>query len=410
MAKLPKKPQPGDIERMFEELVGAPMDEWEDPDAIPDIDPVSDLIDLFVETGATIAQPAILQPADLFLDTAGEDIRRRLFVTTGGDGEELCLRPEFTIPVCRDYLALGPAGRKEIFAYVGPVFRQRTGELGEFQQAGIERLGEQDRATADAETLRLALDSVELFGVVDPDVLIGDEGLFSALLDALELPPAVRRRLRALYGDRARLEAGMETLVSGAGADLVGHAGFLGAIAGTNPEAARAVVEDLLAIAGITAVGGRTAHEIAERFLQQAALKAEGGLTREKADTIRRFLAIEGTPADAMAAAERFQREMRVDIGEAIAGFRSRLEIMDALGVPTGGLTFSAAFGRNLDYYTGFVFEIRDPDRTDGKPVAGGGRYDGLLERLGAKGPVPAVGFSMWLDRLALEDLLEDRA
>jgi ATP phosphoribosyltransferase regulatory subunit len=291
---------------------------------------------------------------------------------------------------------------------VGHVFRQRPGETGEFQQAGVERLGDQDRRTADAETLKLALDAVELFGVIDPEVLIGDEGLFSAVLDALDLPLAVRRRLRSLYGDKARLEAGMESLVSRETGDIVGHAGFLGAIAGTNPEAARAVVEDLLAIAGITPVGGRTAHEIAERFLEQAALKAEGGLTREKADTIRRFLAIEGTPAAALAALERFSDEMKLDLSSALPAYADRLGAMEELGIPTENLTFSAAFGRNLDYYTGFVFEIRDPDRTDDKPVAGGGRYDGLLERLGARSMVPAVGFSMWLDRLALDNLLED--
>lgn len=410
MAKLPKKPAPGDLERMFEEFVGAPMDEWVDPDLVDEIDPVSDLIDHFVQAGAEMVSPPILQPAHVFLDTAGEDIRRRLFVTTGPDGEELCLRPDFTIPVALDYLASGPAGRKAALAYVGPVFRQRPGESGEFQQAGIERFGETDRPAADAAVLKLALDAVELFGVVEQEVLIGDEGLFTALTEALELPVAVRRRLRALFGDRAKLEAGMEALVARDGSDIVAHAGFLGALAGANPEAARAVVEDLLAIAGITAVGGRTAHEIAERFLAQAALRAEGGLTREKADVIRRFLAIEGGPDHALRELDRFQREMRVDIAEAVAVFRKRIDTLEDVGVGVAEFHFRSDFGRNLDYYTGFVFEIRDPDRADDKPVVGGGRYDGLAERLGAKAPVPAVGFSMWLDRLSLESLLEDMA
>lgn len=403
MAKLPKKPAPGDIERMFEDLVGAPMDEWPDPDAVHDFDPVSDLVDLFVEAGADLVSPPILQPADVFLDTAGEDIRRRLFVTTGADGEELCLRPDFTIPVSREYLASGATGRVAAMAYVGPVFRQRPGELGEFQQAGLERFGETDRPRADAETLKQALDALELFGIVDPVIRIGDEGLFTALLEALELPAAVRRRLRALYGDRAKLEAGMETLVGRDGGDLAAHAGFLGVLAGTNPEAARAVVEDLLAIAGITAVGGRSAHEIADRFLEQAALKAEGGLNREKADTIKRFLTISGNPSEAARDLDRFQREMRVDISAAVATFRARTKAMKALGIGLDDIAFAADFGRNLDYYTGLVFEIRDPDRTDDKPVVGGGRYDGLLERLGARAPVPAVGFSLWLDRIALD-------
>ncbi|MCW1840862.1 ATP phosphoribosyltransferase regulatory subunit [Prosthecomicrobium hirschii] len=402
MARTPKKPPaPGEITRMFEEMVGAPMDEWPDPDALPDEDPISELIDLFVAAEAEIVSPPILQPADVFLDTAGEDIRRRLFVTTGADGEELCLRPDFTIPVCREYLSRGVPGRVATMAYMGSVFRQRPGESGEFQQAGIERFGETDRPRADAEIFRMAIEATELFDVLDPEIQIGDEGLFTALLEALELPLPVRRRLRSLFGDRAKLEAGLEQLVARDGGDIVAHAGFLGALAGANPEAARAVVEDLLAIAGITAVGGRTAHEIADRFLQQAALKAEGGLTREKADTIGRFLTISGDPVKAARELDRFQREMHIDIAEAVATFRARSKAMKALGIDLASLAFRADFGRNLDYYTGFVFEIRDPARRDGKPVVGGGRYDGLIERLGARVSVPAVGFSMWLDRLA---------
>ena len=49
---------------------------------------------------------------------------------------------------------------------------------------------------------------------------------------------------------------------------------MLAALAGSDPKAAHALVTDLLSIAGITTVGGRTVGEIAERFLEQAALGA----------------------------------------------------------------------------------------------------------------------------------------
>ncbi len=413
MAKLPKKPKPGDLERMFEELVGAPMDEWPDPDASEeaDLDPMSDLIDLFVEAGAMIASPSILQPADIFLDTAGEDLRRRLFVTAGIDGREMCLRPEFTIPVSLEYLSDGRAGRTQAYAYMGPVFRQRPGELGEFNQAGIERFGEADRTRADAEILKLAIDAVELFGLLDGEVLMGDEALFSAVMDALQLPAALRRRLRAVFGDRAKLEATITALTQENGGDLATHASFIGALAGANHEAARAVVEDLLAIAGITSVGNRTAHEIAERFLEQASLKAEGGLSAEKAALLREFLDIGGNPAEAIGELRAFAGQHQLDIAAAIAAFEARIDALSDLGIDVGSIQFETDFGRQLDYYTGLVFEIRDPERVDGKPVIGGGRYDGLLARLGAETPVPAVGFSMWLDRLELDlDIDEDQA
>jgi ATP phosphoribosyltransferase regulatory subunit len=71
-----------------------------------------------------------------------------------------------------------------------------------------------------------------------------------------------------------------------------------------------------------------------------------------------------------------------------------------ARGLDLSTLVFSANFGRNLDYYTGFVFEAHRPDGEAGRPVIGGGRYDGLLRRLGASQDIPAVGAAIWCDRL----------
>ena len=47
---------------------------------------------------------------------------------------------------------------------------------------------------------------------------------------------------------------------------------MLAALADADPKAAHALVTDLLSIAGISAVGGRTVGEIADRFLEQAGL------------------------------------------------------------------------------------------------------------------------------------------
>ena len=64
----------------------------------------------------------------------------------------------------------------------------------------------------------------------------------------------------------------------------------------------------------------------------------------------------------------------------------------------------AADFGRRLDYYTGFVFEIYDPARREIGQVVGGGRYDNLLSRLGAGAEIPAVGCAIWIDRLTGEE------
>ena len=61
-------------------------------------------------------------------------------------------------------------------------------------------------------------------------------------------------------------------------------------------------------------------------------------------------------------------------------------------------VTWRAAFGRPLDYYTGLVFEVT----VGGSPavLAGGGRFDRMMTLLGAADNIPAVGFSLWLDRI----------
>jgi ATP phosphoribosyltransferase regulatory subunit len=72
---------------------------------------------------------------------------------------------------------------------------------------------------------------------------------------------------------------------------------------------------------------------------------------------------------------------------------------MAARGIDTARIRAEAGFLRNLDYYTGMIFENAEPSRAGGKPLVGGGRYDGLLGKLGAEEPTPAVGFSVWVER-----------
>ena len=57
-----------------------------------------------------------------------------------------------------------------------------------------------------------------------------------------------------------------------------------------------------------------------------------------------------------------------------------------------------AGFGRGMAYYTGRSFEIYAPGMD--RPIAAGGRYDDLLESLGAASPSPAVGGAIALERL----------
>ncbi len=354
---------------------------------------------LLSEAGYEFVEPPIVHEASAFVDLAGEDLRRRLYLTSGPDGTELALRPDYTIPVCLRHLATGPARRRADYAYLGPVFRQRQGASGEFLQAGIESLGRTNRAVADADVLKLAIAAVDLFGISRPIVRIGDSALFTAVLAALDVSAPWRRRLARAFGDAERLKNLLAARAEGNG--TADNAAFLAALDGADHNAAHAVVEDLLAIAGIRAVGGRTPGEIADRFLEKAALAA--GIGTRASTVLTRFLAITGTPDEAVKALRALGRAEKLDIAKAIDGFEKRADHFAGKGVDVSRLTFAADFGRRLDYYTGFVFEIHDPRRRDVGQVVGGGRYDRLLSLVGADTAVPAIGFALWLDRVGGE-------
>mgnify|MGYP001400284202 CR=1 FL=1 len=357
-------------------------------------DAILALIALFEREGYARVEPPVLQPADVFVDLSGEDMRRRMFVTQDAAGTELCLRPEYTIPVCLRHLGTHgaePAG----YSYGGPVFRMRPGETGEFLQAGLESIGRCDISATDAEILGLALEGLGQIGLTDVRVRIGDMGLLNALVEALGLAPAARRRvIRTIVSGR-----GLEALNEPEPQGQTEHAGLLAAIEGQAPQAAKAFVEDILSIAGIARVGGRTAGEIAERFLARAANR--GGLGDEARAVLERYLAISGDPDQAAEAVRRLAGDAGLDLSAALDLFEERTGFMAARGLDVSAFSFAATFARNLDYYTGFIFEVQDPGRADGKPVVGGGRYDRLLEHLGADEPIPAVGCSFWLDRIA---------
>ncbi len=356
------------------------------------------LIELFARRGFQRVEPAVLQPLEPFLELSGEDLRRRMFVTGDAEGRELCLRPEYTIPVSRSHLALpGPPG-SGAYAYLGPVFRFREGEPSEFVQGGVEDFGRQDREAADAEILDLALEALREISAGPVTTLIGDVGLFAALLEAMRLSGSTARRLRRAY---AAGKVGRRALAAlGSASASQSHAGLLAALQGQDPAAARLFVEDILKIAGISTISGRSAHQIAARFLEQAA-NGPSGLSQEQLEIFERFLAIAGHPDEATDALRALAADGKLDMGRAIETFDIRTGFLEARGVDLASLRFSAAFGRNLDYYTGFVFEIRGAEPPDAKPLVGGGRYDGLLRRLGSAEDVPAVGCSIWLDRVS---------
>jgi ATP phosphoribosyltransferase regulatory subunit len=355
-----------------------------------------DILALFAARGANAVDVPVLQPADPFLDMAGEELRRRIFLTESETGETLCLRPEFTIPVCLDHIA-SQAGTPRRYCYLGEVFRQRRDGGSEFFQAGVEDLGDRDAPRADARSLA---DAHALLSLVLPGrplaVTLGDQSVFEAVLAALGLPRGWRMRLARAFGSADQLAAALADLANPSRAGALPEPVATLVADGDQERLADHIAADM-AEAGLSPTAGRTPREIARRLVEKAELRSVR-LSAEAFSALETFLAIDVPLDQAPKALEDFAKAAGLSLGTGLANFSARVDAVAQEGLEPATIRYDAAFGRPLDYYTGVVFEISAGEGS--RALAGGGRYDRLLTLLGAKSPIPGVGFSVWLDRI----------
>ncbi len=185
---------------------------------------------------------------------------------------------------------------------------------------------------------------VELFGV---DGAAGEHEVLSLVVRALEATQLADARI--VVGD-ARLSG---TILAAAGVDQDTIAAAHKALASGQLVA----LEALLAEAG----------------LSQDAVRATAALlrTRGGVDVLERHADDLGTPGAELAATL-----------ATLSGTERDRVIVDVGHI------------RDLDYYSGLVFDVVDP--AVGEPIGGGGRYDTLVERFGPARP--AVGFALQID------------
>ncbi|MFZ4606554.1 MAG: ATP phosphoribosyltransferase regulatory subunit [Caulobacter sp.] len=344
----------------------------------------------FATAGAAAVEVPVLQPLALLLDLSGEAMRPRLFVVQAEGGEELAMRPDFTIPVARAHIAGGAAAGR--YAYEGKAFRAApagSSRAEEFLQVGVEAFGGDDAATADVEVVGLAWRSAAAGGRGDLSLIVGDIALFAAFVDSLALAPALLARLKRLFTRPRLLQAELDR--AGQATDEAA-ARQINPLEGVPAGEGEAALRRLWAIAGIEPVGGRPADEIVRRLADRAEAARTPPLTLAEADAVRRYLAVSATPEAALAAIRSLAGPAPAALDAALAVWTRRLDGLTAQGVPADRITLTAAFGRAFGYYDGLVFEVRSAALGEERPVAAGGRYDGLPARLGAASAQGAVG------------------
>lgn len=365
------------------------------------------VMSVFAKAGHEAVAPAILQPASVFLDVIGEGLRARTYVFTDPDGAELCLRPDLTVPTCRLHVArqADPATPAK-YCYNGPAFRYQPQDADaahprEFRQAGIERFGDKESERAEAETIALLLKALEAAGLKDWTIEIGDLGLFKAVLAAIEIPTRWQKQLYEAFWRPEIFRAKLKRLTTAPAASakalpkaLVERLSPLDMSESTSAVAAH------LEKSGIEVIGTRTLEEVAERLIDIAADLSSWPLEPGKAELIEAYVAVKGPAKESGETIATILRGTSGGTGAALDAYDRRLALLANAGVPLEKINFSAEFGRNLEYYTGLVFEILSPKLDRLSPVAGGGRYDGLMRAAGAKVDVAAVGGAIHTERL----------
>ena len=251
------------------------------------------ILSVFAAKAYARVEPPILQPAEVFLDRSGEEIRRRTFVLTDPAGHELCLRPDLTIPVCRMQLSSNAKFPARL-AYHGPAFRFQPNEPerpSQFLQTGVECLGVANRDAADIEVLSLAVEGVRAAGLDAFSIKIGDLALFSGLVDALDIPPQWRGRLKRHFWRPNYFRELLKRL-----SDRTPVAGerYLAHLGTADEAEARAALSGLMDYLGSSPIGGRTREEIIDRLMEQAVEAGAVRLDRSAVELIERVLSISG--------------------------------------------------------------------------------------------------------------------
>lgn len=380
----------------------------QDPEVLQGLDDIATAISsVYASAGCRRVDPAVLQPADEIIDLLGENVRKRVFISSDPTGAEYCLRPDLTIPTCRLYvdgLAGQPGTGQEKLSYLGSGFRlspPNEPRAREFTQAGIEFLGPAEEIRTDATVFSLTVEACAKAGLHDYEVQFGDLGIFAALIDQLPVSAAWRERLKRNYWRPDYFR----TLIERLGGAREGLSSPLGDLLEKVGEAdARSLMHEVLSLANIKVIGGRTVNEITERLIDKTKEAADDPLPQELVDVVLQFLDIQGTPEDALGAVADLGEQSGLTLTPVVELARDRFAQIRAQGPETAAVLarakFSTVFGRHLEYYTGFVFELLVPALGPERQVAGGGRYDRLLKVLSAGDGAPACGAAIRLERL----------
>jgi histidyl-tRNA synthetase len=360
------------------------------------------LLDRFSRAGYEPLRTPVLEFTELHERKSGAGIVAKLFELSGTGQSGVCLRPELTAGIVRAYTAAEvPPALPWRVSHSGPVFRYETprpDRLREFQQVGVERLGDSG-PLADGELVWLADWALAEAGVKGATIRLGHVGLILEMLERSGLPAPLAAALIEMLSEAAAegrnvraLERGLEQL-----------SGWLqtaetGEIPGSVERADDGGIDRLFRTLVPVVTGRRSGHEIVHRLRRKWDLGHGllGALDRVRAQ-VHDLADLKGPPA---AVLDRLARDYEASAPESVAALRALVGTLADYGVGPERIELDLGFGRGIGFYSQMIFELIAPTPDGPVEVCGGGRYDGLARVLGSDRDDRGAGFAVGLERL----------
>ena len=329
---------------------------------------------VFEATGAEVVELDFLQISNVLLDLYGEDLRGRAFITNDPVYGEMMLRPDFTIPIVEQHMANSVSTAR--YTYCGKVFRRQEefpDRPREFLQVGYEIFDGANTEKADAEVFLLVNEALNGIPI---RIATGDIGILMAAVRSLS---TTETRKKALLRHIWRPQRFRTLLNQFSGLS-------------SKPHPTQDVEDYNKIIDKFEIIGSRNVQEIKERLLKLKLESEIDPIDPEEVKILDDILSLKDTCTVALSYLEKVSKKMP-GIEKTVDSFAKRLDFLEHNGINVDLLDFEGSYGRtSMEYYDGFVFGFYSETYKDLAPVATGGRYDALTERMGQGKKIPAVG------------------
>ena len=315
------------------------------------------------------------------LQRSGENFRKLMLAFEDDTGKSMCLRPDLTVASCIKYLKDNSKADSKIF-YSGQAYRRSSSPKDKVvnDQLGIEILGSKNKSADDLKVLKTITSSIQKIKIKNTSIKVSDVSLFQKLIESLMIPVRWKMRLKRHFWRPQYFEDLLKRLETNSDVDP------------SAVELDKKRFTEMKNLDQSKEIASRKVSEILFRFNRK--IKDPRSFTENKkiVKIIREFLKINCPINQLDKTLKSFVKKNK--LGNSV--FKD-LSIIKNLSKINSRATFSTNFGRNIEYYTGIVFEIYNSSK---KEIARGGRYDGLLKSLGSKKNISAVGAAINLNNL----------